>query len=76
MDDVESLLCRIGGRRVIEGVEDIVRWIGSKNGLFSIKSLYKALEQKTPSSFPFGRLMFSQKLASLRGRRRGQDFNL
>ena len=27
--------------------------IGSKNGLFSIKSLYKALEQRTLSSFPW-----------------------
>ena len=53
MDDVESLLCWIGWRRVIEGVEDKVRLIGSKNGLFSIKSLYKALEQRTPSSFPW-----------------------
>ena len=26
---------------------------GSKNGLFYVKSLYKALEQRTPSSFPW-----------------------
>ena len=52
MDDLESLLCRIGGRRVIEGVEDRVRWTWSKNGLFSVKSLYKDLVQRMPSSFP------------------------
>ena len=46
-------MCWIGGRRVIEGVEDRVWWIGSKIGLFSIKSLYKALEQRTLSSFPW-----------------------
>ena len=52
MDDMESLSCQIGGRRVIEGVEDKVRWTWSKNGLFSVKSLYKALVQRMPSSFP------------------------
>ena len=36
-----------------EGVEDRVRWTRSKNGLFSVKSLYKASEQRMPSSFPW-----------------------
>ena len=53
MDDVESLLCRIEGRSVIEGVDNMVRRTRSKNGLFSVKSLYKDLEQRTPSSFPW-----------------------
>ena len=44
---------------------------GSKNGLFFVKSLYKALEQRTFFSFPgsaFGRLVYNQKLVSLQGR--------
>ena len=77
MDDVESLLCRIGGRRVIEGVEDKVRWSSSKNGLFSVKSLYKALEQRMPSSFPWKciwKTCVQPKLVSLRGRQCGARF--
>ena len=53
MEDVESLLGLLGGRKVIEGVEDTVWWMGSKNGLFAGNSLYKALVHITLFSFPW-----------------------
>ena len=34
MEDVERLLLWLGEGRVIEGVEDMVRWIETNNGLF------------------------------------------
>ena len=34
-------------------MEDTVQWTGSKNGLFSVKSLYKALDHRTLFSFPW-----------------------
>ena len=39
MEDVESFLGQIGEKRVTEGVEDTVRWMGAKNGMFSVKSV-------------------------------------
>ena len=38
---------------MIEGVQDTVRWMGTKNGLFAIKSMYRALQQRTHFSFPW-----------------------
>ena len=53
MEDVESFLGRIGKKRVIEGVEDTVRWAGAKNGMFSVKSMYSVLQQRSVISFPW-----------------------
>ena len=39
--EVENLLGRLGGERVLLDEEAEVRWLESKNGNFSIKSLYK-----------------------------------
>ena len=41
---MEHFLLRLQGRRVYSDVEDQVVWTKSKNGRFSVKSLYKALE--------------------------------
>ena len=35
---------------MIEGREDLVQWAEAKNGLFTVKAMYKALE--TRPSFP------------------------
>ena len=43
---------RLQGKRVIEDVEDMVSWIETKSGKFSIKSLYVALEAGGSSLFP------------------------
>lgn len=34
LKNVERLLRQLGGRRVIEGIEDMVRWMGKKNHFF------------------------------------------
>ena len=44
--DVERFLLRLQGRRVYSDVEDQVVWTKAKDGRFSIKSHYKALESK------------------------------
>ena len=36
-----------------EGMEDTVQWTGAKNGLFSMKCIYKALVQRTVICFPW-----------------------
>ena len=53
MEDVESILCWIGEKRVFEGAEDTVWWMRAKNGMFHVKSMYKALQQRTLISFPW-----------------------
>ena len=44
--DVERFLLRLQERRVYSDVEDQVVWTMVKDGRFSVKSLYKALELK------------------------------
>ena len=44
---------RIGEKRVTKGVEDTGRWIGAKDGKFSVKSMYSVLQQRSVSSFPW-----------------------
>ena len=46
------LLLRLQGRRVYSDVEDRVVWTKSKDGRFSVKSLYKALEPERQGDFP------------------------
>ena len=50
--DVERLLLRLQRRRVYSDVEDQVVWTKAKDGRFSIKSLYKALEPERREEFP------------------------
>lgn len=55
LKNVERLLRQLGGRRVIEGIEDMVRWMGEKNHFFffffSVLVLYKMMKQRHPNSF-------------------------
>ena len=44
--NVERFLLRLQERRVYSDVEDQVVWTMVKDGRFSVKSLYKALELK------------------------------
>ena len=37
------LFCYLDGKKVSVDEEDRVRWIDSKDGVFSVKSLYRAL---------------------------------
>ena len=46
------LLLRLQGRRVYSDVEDQVVWTKSKDGRFSVKSLYKVLEPESQGDFP------------------------
>ena len=52
MFDVGCLLLRLQGRRVYSDVEDQVVWTKSKDGRFSVKSLYKVLEPESQGDFP------------------------
>ena len=49
---MERFLLRLQGWRVYSDVEDRVVWTKSKDGRFSVKSLYKALESKRQGDFP------------------------
>lgn len=37
---VLKLSKRIGDKRIIKGVEDTIQWMGTKNGLFYVKTMY------------------------------------
>ena len=50
--EVENLLGRLCGERVLLDEEDEVRWLKSKDGNFSVKSLYKVLEPNSSVCFP------------------------
>ena len=52
VDEVESFLRRLHGKKVCDDVEDVVFWTETKSGKFSVKSLYNALEPCSPSLFP------------------------
>ena len=52
MEDVKRLLLWLGEKRVIEGVEDLIKWTGTKNVLFF---KFKALEQRSSLSFSWKR---------------------
>ena len=43
MEEVERLFCCLDRKKVNVGEEDRVRWMDSKDGVLSVKSLYKAL---------------------------------
>ena len=44
MEEVERLFCCLDGKKVNVGEEDRVRWMDLKDDLFSVKSLYRALQ--------------------------------
>ena len=73
--DVEHLLLRLQGRRVYSDVEDQVIWTKAKDGRFSVKSLYKALEPKRLRDFP-ARVIWNSlvppRVSFLLGRLRGK----
>ena len=50
--EVQRLLFQLGSEAVIEGREDSLSWTKSKDGLFSVKSLYKALQPRSLDHFP------------------------
>ncbi|RVW91857.1 hypothetical protein CK203_030279 [Vitis vinifera] len=52
MDEVENLLLCLSGKSVIVDVEDRVRWRESKDSMFLVKVLYKALEMESTTCFP------------------------
>ena len=52
MDEVENLFLCLSGKRVIVDEEDRVSWVESKDGNFSVKSLYKAFELDSTRCFP------------------------
>ena len=49
---MERLLCCLGRKKVNLDEEDKMRWMDSKDGNFSVKSLYRALKSDSPVSFP------------------------
>ena len=49
---MKSFLGRLHGKRVCGDIEDMVSWIKTKSGKFSVKSLYYALELGNPSLPP------------------------
>ncbi|RVX14074.1 hypothetical protein CK203_011217 [Vitis vinifera] len=52
MEEVGRLLCYLEGKMVRVDEEDRVRWVKSKDGVFSVKSLYKALQPVSSTLFP------------------------
>ncbi|RVW97629.1 hypothetical protein CK203_027994 [Vitis vinifera] len=52
LDEVESLLLCLHGKRLHRDEEDKVLWTETKSGKFSLKSLYKALELGSLVYFP------------------------
>ena len=56
MGSVERFLSWLDGLRVHRDEEDKVPWIETKNGKFTMKSLYTALESGTSVSFPWSNI--------------------
>ena len=52
MEEVRRLLCCLEGKMVRVDEEDKVRWVESKSGVFSVKSLYRALQPVSSAFFP------------------------
>ena len=49
---MKSFLGRLHGKRVCGDIEDMVSWIETKSGKFSVKFLYYAIELGRSSLFP------------------------
>ncbi|RVX13433.1 hypothetical protein CK203_021086 [Vitis vinifera] len=52
MEEVGRLLCCLDEKKVRADEEDRVRWVESKDRVFSVKSLYRALQPVSSASFP------------------------
>ncbi|RVW30523.1 putative ribonuclease H protein [Vitis vinifera] len=52
MEDVEWLLCCLEGKKVRGDEEDKVKWMASKDGDFSVKSLYRTMQPGSHAFFP------------------------
>ena len=52
VEEVESFLVRLSGKRVYGDMEDAVPWVETKRGKFLVKSLYSTLEQVECLAFP------------------------
>ena len=52
MEEVGRLLCCLDGKKVRMDEEDRVRWVESKDGVFSVKSLYTVLRPVSSTYFP------------------------
>ena len=76
LEEVGRLLRCLEGKMVRVDEEDRVRWVESKDGVFSVKSLYRAMQPVSSAWFPSKIIWMSYaqpKIASLRGRRRGVE---
>ena len=51
LEDVERPLLHLRDKKVIKGLDDTFQWKRARNGVFSVKSLYKMLEQRPSVSF-------------------------
>ena len=51
VEEVERLLLTIQGRRLNPNLEDRVLWKETKDGIFSVKSLYSALVSRSVVQF-------------------------
>ena len=49
---MERLFCCLNGKKLNVGEEDRVKWMDLNDGLFSVKSLYRALQPVSLVSFP------------------------
>ena len=52
VEEVERLLVTIQGRQLNSNLEDRVLWKETKDGIFSVKSLYSALDSSSVVRFP------------------------
>ncbi|KAJ9673648.1 hypothetical protein PVL29_023293 [Vitis rotundifolia] len=51
LEEVERLFCHLDGKKVSVDEENRVRWMDSNDGVFSVKSLYRALQLVSLASF-------------------------
>ncbi|RVW56027.1 putative ribonuclease H protein [Vitis vinifera] len=63
VEEVERLLSSIQGKRLDADGEDRMLWRGTKNEIFTVKSLYKSLDHSCAVSFP-GNIIWSPYVPS------------
>ena len=63
VEEAERLLSSIQGKRVDADGEDRMLWRGTKNEIFTVKSLYKSLDHSYAVSFP-GNIIWSPYVPS------------